>query len=78
MGFTYMAICLFDFIVAPILWSAIQAFQSGNITLQWNPLTLNAGGFFHIAMGAICGVTAWTRGTEKIAEQKYKPPYSEQ
>lgn len=67
MGFTYMVICIFDFIIAPILWSGVQALQAGNVTLQWNPLTLIAGGFFHIAMGAICGVAAWTRGSEKVA-----------
>ena len=67
MGFTYMIICIFDFIIAPILWSLVQALQAGNVTLQWSPLTLIAGGFFHIAMGAVLGVAAWTRGTEKVA-----------
>jgi len=67
MGFTYMIICIFDFIVAPVLWSLVQALQAGNVTLQWNPLTLIAGGFFHIAMGAVLGVAAFTRGQEKVA-----------
>jgi len=67
MGFTYMIICIFDFIIAPVLWSLVQALQAGNVTLQWSPLTLIAGGFFHIAMGAVLGVAAWTRGTEKVA-----------
>ena len=68
MGFTYMVICVFDFIVAPILWSLVQAYQSGNVTLQWVPLTMSSGGFFHIAMGAVCGVAAYTRGVEKLKE----------
>lgn len=67
MGYSYMMICIFDFIVAPVLWSVVQAWQSGNVTLQWQPLTLIAGGFFHIAMGAVLGVAAWTRGAEKVA-----------
>ena len=67
MGFTYMLICIFDFIIAPVLWSLVQALQAGNVTLQWNPLTLIAGGFFHIAMGAVLGVAAFTRGQEKVA-----------
>jgi hypothetical protein len=29
---------------------------------QWTPLTLQGSGLFHIAFGAIVGVTAWTRG----------------
>ena len=32
---------------------------------QWVPLTLQAGGFFHIAMGGMIGVGSWTRGVEK-------------
>ena len=31
----------------------------------WSPLTLQAGGFFHIAMGGILGIGSWTRGREK-------------
>ncbi len=31
----------------------------------WDPLTLKAGGFFHITMGAVLGIGSWTRGKEK-------------
>lgn len=31
----------------------------------WAPLTLQAGGFFHITMGVILGVGSYTRGVEK-------------
>lgn len=31
----------------------------------WTPLTLQAGGFFHITMGAILGIGSFTRGVEK-------------
>jgi hypothetical protein len=64
MAWLYMAICAFDFILAPILFIVIQAKVSG--TIQWQPLTLMAGGLFHLAMGAIVGVAAWTRGQEKV------------
>lgn len=33
----------------------------------WEPLTLQGGALFHLAFGAILGVSAWTRGTEKTA-----------
>ena len=66
MGWTYMVTCIFDFIVAPVLWSLIQAFFKGNVTEQWVPLTLQGAGLFHVAMGAILGVTAWSRGQEKM------------
>ena len=32
----------------------------------WDPLTLKESGFYHLAMAAIIGVAAWTRGQEKI------------
>lgn len=67
MGWTYMAICILDFAVFPILWSILQAKYEGVVTSQWDPLTLKGAGLFHMAMGAIVGVTAWSRGQEKIA-----------
>lgn len=70
MGWTYMATCTFDFIIAPILWSAIQAMANGGqVTSQWQPLTLQGAGLYHIAMGAVLGVAAFGRTKEKI-EQK--------
>lgn len=67
MGWAYMVICILDFAVFPILWSILQAYQEGNVSSQWDPLTLKGAGLFHMAMGAIVGVTAWSRGQEKIA-----------
>ena len=66
MGWMYMVVCTFDFIIFPILWSMLQAIDKGSVTLQWQPLTLQGAGLFHIAMGAIVGVTAWSRGQEKL------------
>jgi hypothetical protein len=34
---------------------------------MWVPLTLQGGGLYHISMGAILGIAAWTRGKEKVA-----------
>lgn len=67
-GWTYMAICIFDFIAAPILWSLAQAFYYGVVNQQWEPITMVSGGLFHIAMGAILGITAWSRGKEKLGQ----------
>lgn len=66
MAVIYMLVILFDFIVAPIFWSTLQAYGSGSIAVQWVPLTLTNGGIFHAAMGAILGVSAFTRGQEKV------------
>ena len=62
MAVAYMAIMVFDFIVAPVLWSILQATAAGAVTLQWAPLTLLSGGIFHAAMGAVLGISAFTRG----------------
>jgi hypothetical protein len=66
MGWVYMVTCITDFIVFPVLWSAWQAMNNQPIT-QWDPLTLKGAGLFHMAMGAVLGVTAWSRGQEKMA-----------
>lgn len=67
MGWMYMTTCVFDFILFPILWSILQAFQGGQVTSQWDPLTLKGAGLFHLAMGAVLGVAAWSRGQEKMS-----------
>ena len=68
MGWTYMATCLFDFVVAPILWSIVQALGNGGVvSTQWQPLTLQGAGLYHVAMGAIIGISAFGRTQEKIA-----------
>lgn len=67
MGWTYMAICILDFAVFPIMWSILQAIANGRVETQWDPITLRGAGLFHMAMGAIVGVTAWSRGQEKMA-----------
>jgi hypothetical protein len=66
MGWTYMFICILDFAVFPVLWSIIQATHSGTVSTQWDPITLKGAGLFHMAMGAILGIAAWSRGQEKI------------
>jgi hypothetical protein len=67
-GWVYVAICAFDFIVGPVIWTMFQGyFITGLAAQQWVPLTLGAGGVFHAAMGAVLGVTSWSRGREKLA-----------
>lgn len=71
MGWQYMIVCAADFVVFPILYAIYNAiFYSGslpsNVPSQWTPLTLQGAGLYHIAMGAILGVTAWGRTQEKL------------
>jgi hypothetical protein len=67
MGWMYMLVCMFDMVVFPVLWSLLQATTHGSVHTQWNPLTLQGAGLFHIAMGAVLGIAAFGRTQEKMA-----------
>lgn len=70
MALMYMCVCTFDFIIAPVLWAVVQFWEAeaaNDAFRQWQPLTLQGAGLFHMAMGAVLGVTAWSRGQEKLA-----------
>jgi hypothetical protein len=65
MGWMYMLVCTMDMVVFPVLWSLLQTMTHTQIT-QWNPLTLQGAGLFHIAMGAVLGIAAFGRTQEKL------------
>ena len=70
MAVMYMMVCVFDFILFPIMFTVVQFWEvqaANDAFRQWNPITLGGGGLFHVAMGAVLGVSAWSRGQEKIA-----------
>lgn len=74
MAMSYMATILFDFILGPILYNVLQYWNPGQAVGMWVPLTLQGGGMYHIAMGAILGISAFTRGQEKIAQVNNPDP----
>ena len=65
MGWMYMVVCMFDFVIAPVAWAFLQA-KLGQPVTQWKPLTLEGAGLFHMAMGAVLGVAAYGRTQEKL------------
>lgn len=65
MAWQYFIVCLFDFFFAPILTALFYKWYEGTYQ-PWEPLTLTNGGLYHLAMGAIVGVAAWSRSKEKI------------
>lgn len=67
MGWVYMLTCVTDFVLFPILWSLLQAVMKVPQITQWQPLTLQGAGLFHIAMGAVLGIAALGRTQEKLA-----------
>jgi len=65
MGWMYMLVCFCDMVLFPVAWSILQAVLHQPVT-QWNPLTLQGAGLFHLAMGAVLGIAAWGRTQEKV------------
>lgn len=76
MGWSYMLTCITDFVIFPVLWSLLQALSKGQVTSQWQPLTLQGAGLYHIAMGAVLGIAAYGRTKEKLEGAQSNPPPS--
>lgn len=69
MGWMYMMVCVFDFIVFPVMYTIVQFWETeaaNDAFRQWQPLTLAGAGLFHMAMGAVLGLSAWGRTQEKL------------
>lgn len=64
MAWQYFVVCLCDFIVFPLI--AFHFAKETGHEWKWDPMTLKESGFYHIAMGVIIGVAAWTRGQENL------------
>lgn len=70
MAVMYMICCLMDFAVFPIMFTIVQFWETAvqnDAFRQWAPITLQGGGLFHVAMGAVLGVSAYGRTQEKVA-----------
>ena len=82
MAWQYFLVCLCDFIIFPSLSMYYAAKMGVTEHWKWDPITLSAGGFYHIAMGVIVGVTAYTRGQENLLRTKLfaslQPPEDEE
>jgi len=77
MAWLYMATCAFDFLVAPILWPIFQAASGIAEVKPWLPITLQGAGLYHLAMGAILGITSWQRSQERISAMNLQMTYSD-
>lgn len=74
---TYMALCVLDFGVFPVIWAIVQVLTNHPL-IQWNPITLQGAGLFHISFGAILGISAFGRTQEKINGVVPLPPTQEE
>ena len=68
MGWSYMLTCICDFVLFPILWTLVQTILKQPVT-QWQPITLQGAGLYHIAMGAVLGIAAFGRTQEKLNDK---------
>jgi len=70
MAMMYMTCCLMDFAIFPVMFTIVQFWETqaaNDAFRQWVPITLQGGGLFHVAMGAVLGVSAYGRTQEKVA-----------
>lgn len=65
MAWSYGIVCLWDFMLAPIFF-ALYAHHTGTTMVPWVPLTTQGGGLYHVAMGAIIGVTSYGKTKESV------------
>ena len=75
LAFAYIAICLFDFVVAPAGVFTLSTYLH-IVYVPWVPLTLQGGGLFHMSMLGILGVASWTSGQANIERVKNMPDFS--
>lgn len=66
-AWSYMVICLFDFMIGPMFFNVLQYLDSDTSISMWQSITLQGGGLYHLSMGAIVGVSAFGRTKEKLA-----------
>lgn len=69
MAMMYMLCCLCDFALFPVMFTIVQFWETekaNDAFRQWVPITLQGGGLFHVAMGAVLGVSAYGRTQEKL------------
>lgn len=70
-AWVYLGICIFDFVIGPFFYAWFAYYTKDFAKFgEWQPLTLGGGGVFHLSMGAILGVSSWSRGKENL--EKYK------
>ena len=73
LAWSYVWICMFDFCIGPVIYNFLQYYNPGQHVEMWQAITLQGGGLYHLAMGAILGISAHGRTQEKLASTKEQP-----
>jgi hypothetical protein len=58
LAYTFSAVIAFDFVIAPIMTMCFNVWAKAGLGI-WQPLTLQSGGLFYVAMAAILSVGAY-------------------
>ena len=61
----YLIIVLFDFVIFPSVL-AFLSFKHGQVYIPYQSISLQSGGLIHLSFGTILGLSAYTRGMEKL------------
>lgn len=67
LAWSYVVICLFDFMFGPIFYNILQYYNPDQQIGMWQAITLQGGGLYHLSMGAVIGISAHGRTQEKLA-----------
>lgn len=65
MAWSYGIVCLWDFMLAPIFF-AWFSHHTNTPYVVWVPTTTSGGGLYHVAMGAIIGVSSYGKTQENV------------
>jgi len=68
LAWIYCIICLFDFIIMPILFNILQFNTLGQNISEYSAITLQNSGLFHISMCAVLGINSHSKSKERIAD----------
>lgn len=58
---SYMFICICDFVLGPTFYNVFQMFNHTSKLEIWQSVTLQNGGLYHLASGAILGIAAFPK-----------------
>lgn len=64
-AWTYLVICICDFILFPIV-SWWFAYFSSTAFVPWEPLTLKGAGMLHLSFGALLTATSISKTKERV------------
>lgn len=66
MAYTYLMICMYDFVLGPIVFNILEYLNPDNAITHYESVTLQSGGFIHMTFGAILGIASHGRNKVQL------------